>query len=241
MLQLATPTRAQILAALPVPDSEATNIDPRQMESPVAATPETAAASAIAPVPALAVAMEPGAPSALPPRLAATPLDMAPSDLAPPATGLAQMLQQLQQHQQQGHNIGGGGIDGGVVGGGNDGDGGGADGDIDGGGVDDGGVDGGNDGGGQQQVQPYYNNIDYGVEDPLAQDNNHRRPMGAEAQPYLYQDFGVGALNFGVGDLPELVMDEHAMADLREAIGREEAHGTAHGELRPWQQIFPGI
>ena len=63
--------------------------------------------------------------------------------------------------------------------------------------------------------------------------------MGAEAQAYLWQDFDAG-MYFGVDDLPELVVDEHAMADLQQAIEREEPHGPAHGALRPWGQIFPG-
>ena len=50
--------------------------------------------------------------------------------------------------------------------------------------------------------------------------------MGAEAQAYLWQDFDAG-MYFGVDDLPELVVDEHAMAGLQEAIEREETHGPA--------------
>ena len=49
---------------------------------------------------------------------------------------------------------------------------------------------------------PYYNNIDYNVFDPRAQDNNHRRPVGGEAQAYLYQDFGAD-FAFGVDYLPD--------------------------------------
>lgn len=55
----------------------------------------------------------------------------------------------------------------------------------------------------QQPPAPYYDNIDYNVFDPRAQDNNHRRPVGDEAQAYLYQDFSADML-FGVEDLPDL-------------------------------------
>ena len=44
--------------------------------------------------------------------------------------------------------------------------------------------------------------IDYNVFDPRAQDNNHRRPVGDEAQAYLYQDFSADML-FGVEDLQD--------------------------------------
>ena len=44
-------------------------------------------------------------------------------------------------------------------------------------------------------------------------------------------------LLFGVDDLPELEVDEHAMAGLQDAVEREEAQGPALGVLLPWQQI----
>ena len=59
----------------------------------------------------------------------------------------------------------------------------------------------------QQPPAPYYNNIDYNVFDPRAQDNNHRRPVGGEAQAYLYQDFGAD-FAFDTPSLKPLLNDD---------------------------------
>ena len=67
---------------------------------------------------------------------------------------------------------------------------------------------------------PYYQ-LDH-VHDPLHQDNNHRRPEGAEAQAYGWQPFGQDLV---LGQVPdyEWENEEEELRSLQDALDRHDA------------------